>query len=135
MRHFVLAVTLCAAISSVHAAENLSLGQTIKASLTSTDRISDSGGRSKDYQLTLKQGQLVALNARSTVIDPVLILFKGDGTLLEENDDHGESTDSLIVTTIPENGTYTLRVNSLAADDGDGKTTGEYSLRAMLVSE
>lgn len=135
MRHLALAVTLCAAIGSVHAAESLNLGQTIKASLTSTDRISDSGGRSKDYQISLKKGQLIALNARSTAIDPVLILFKADGTKMEENDDHGENTDSLIVTTIPESGLYTLRLNSLAAGEGDGKVVGEFSLRAMIVSE
>ncbi|MFZ3194000.1 MAG: pre-peptidase C-terminal domain-containing protein [Moraxellaceae bacterium] len=135
MRNLLLAVCLLGGFSVAQAAETLTIGQTIKSTLTSTDRISDSGGRSKDYQLTLKKGQLVALNARSTVIDPILILFKSDGSLLEENDDHGESTDALIVTTIPENGTYTLRVNSLAAEDADGQTTGEYSLRAMLVSE
>lgn len=135
MRLFALAVTLCAVIGSSHAAENLRLGQTINASLTTNDRISDSGGRSKDYQISLKQGQLIALNARSTVIDPVLILFKADGTKIEENDDHGESTDALIVTTIPESGLYTLRLNSLAADEGDGKVVGEFSLRALLVGD
>lgn len=133
MRNLCLALCLLGGVSAAQAAESLVIGQTIKASLTDRDRISDSGGRSKDYQVTLKKGQLVALNARSSEIDPVLILFKNDGALLEENDDHGESTDSLIVTTIPADGTYTLRINSLRSDDA--KTTGEYSLRAMLVSE
>lgn len=135
MRLFALATALCAVIGSSHAAENINLGQTIKASLTTSDRISDTGGRSKDYQLSLKKGQLVALNARSTAIDPILILFNSDGTVLEENDDHGDGTDSLIVTTIPENGTYLLRLNSLKSDGGDYKATGEYTLRAMLVSD
>ncbi|MFA9203716.1 MAG: hypothetical protein ACEQSD_06950 [Flavobacteriales bacterium] len=133
MRHLCLALCLLGSVGVVQAADSLVIGQTIKASLTDSDRISDSGGRSKDYQVSLKKGQLVALNARSSVIDPVLILFKNDGTLLEENDDHGESTDALIVTTIPADGMYTLRINSLSGDEN--KTTGEYSLRAMLVSE
>ena len=133
MRHLCLALCLLGSVGVVQAADSLVIGQTIKASLTDSDRISDSGGRSKDYHVSLKKGQLVALNARSSVIDPVLILFKNDGTLLEENDDHGESTDALIVTTIPADGMYTLRINSLSGDEN--KTTGEYSLRAMLVSE
>ena len=133
MRHLCLALCLLGSVGVVQAADSLVIGQTIKASLTDSDRISDSGGRSKDYQVSLKKGQLVALNARSSVIDPVLILFKNDGTLLEENDDHGESTDALIVTTIPADGMYTLRINSLSGDEN--KTTGEYTLRAMLVSE
>ena len=133
MRHLCLALCLLGSVGVVQAADSLVIGQTIKASLTDSDRISDSGGRSKHYQVSLKKGQLVALNARSSVIDPVLILFKNDGTLLEENDDHGESTDALIVTTIPADGMYTLRINSLSGDEN--KTTGEYSLRAMLVSE
>lgn len=133
MRHLCLVLCLLGSVGVVQAADSLVIGQTIKASLTDSDRISDSGGRSKDYQVSLKKGQLVALNARSSVIDPVLILFKNDGTLLEENDDHGESTDALIVTTIPADGTYMLRINSLSGDEN--KTTGEYSLRAMLVSE
>ena len=133
MRHLCLALCLLGSVGVVQAADSLVIGQTIKASLTDSDRISDSGGRSKDYQVSLKKGQLVALNARSSVIDPVLILFKNDGTLLEENDDHGERTDALIVTTIPADGMYTLRINSLSGDEN--KTTGEYSLRAMLVSE
>lgn len=135
MRNLCLTLCLLSLASVSQAAETLNIGQTIKSSLTTNDRISDSGGRSKDYQLNLKKDQLVALNARSTEIDPVLILFKNDGTLLEENDDHGESTDSLIVTTIAETGTYTLRINSLNAEDSDGKTTGEYSLRVLLVGE
>lgn len=133
MRNLCLAVCLLAGIGSVQAAEPLVVGQSIKSSLTTSDRISDSGGRSKDYQLTLKKGQLIALNARSTAIDTVLILFNNNGGVLEQNDDHGEGTDSLIVTTVPEDGVYTVRVNSLV--DDEHQSTGEYSLRAMLVSE
>ncbi len=135
MRNLCLAVGLFVGISTAQAAENLVIGQTIKASLTTNDRLSDGGGRSKDYQLTLKKGQLIAFNARSTIIDPTLILFKADGAVMEENDDHGESTDALIVTTIPENGVYTLRINSFRGDDDDSKFIGEYTVRAMLVSD
>ena len=134
MRKTLLALSLSlAAALPASAAQPLSIGTTVQGQLVASDRPSDRGGRSHDYSLRLAEGQLVAISAKSTDFDPVVIVFKPDGDLLGENDDREDgSTNALLVVAAPETGVYTVRVNSLPMGAGH---LGAYSLRASVISD
>ena len=133
MRKTVFALSLAAAALPAIAAQPLPVGTTVQGQLAATDRSSDRGGRSHDYSLRLQQGQLVAVTVKSEDFDPVVIVFRPDGDQLGENDDRDDgSTNSLLVVTAPETGSYTVRVNSLPMGEGH---VGGYSLRASVISD
>ena len=133
MRQTLLALILAAATLPAVATEPLQVGTTVQGQLLATDRPNDRGGRSHDYSLRLSEGQLVAVTLKSEDFDPVVLVFKPDGDLLGENDDREDgSTNSLLVVTAPETGTYTVRVNSLPMGEGH---LGAYSLRASVISD
>ena len=133
MRQTLLALILAAATLPAVATEPLQVGTAVQGQLLATDRPNDRGGRSHDYSLRLSEGQLVAVTLKSEDFDPVVLVFKPDGDLLGENDDREDgSTNSLLVVTAPETGTYTVRVNSLPMGEGH---LGAYSLRASVISD
>lgn len=133
MRKTLLALGLALATLPAFAAQPLVPGKAVQGRLQASDRPSDRGGRSHDYSLRLRQGQLVVIMARSEDFDPVLLVFGGDGELLAENDDHENgSTNAAVVMTAPETGTYTVRVNSLPMGDGH---LGDYTLRAVVLED
>src|SRR5690606_14309546 len=133
MRKTLLALGLALATLPAFAAQPLVPGKAVQGRLQASDRPSDRGGRSHDYSLRLRQGQLVVITARSEDFDPVLLVFGGDGELLAENDDHENgSTNAAVVMTAPETGTYTVRVNSLPMGDGH---LGDYTLRAVVLED
>jgi hypothetical protein len=80
------------------------------------------------FTITGTKGQVleVALIAGDEDLDPMLTLYKGvgsDGEMLTSDDDGGNSLNSLIRYTLPDDGTYTI----VAAPYGD--SSGAYTLR------
>lgn len=133
MRKTLLALSLATLALPVLAAEPMAVGKTVEGRLEAGDRPSDGGGRSRDYTIRLQEGQLLAITAKSSEFDTMVIVFKPDGDKLGENDDReGGGTDSLLVVSAPVTGDYTLRINSLAVGDGH---TGAYSLRASVIDD
>ncbi len=63
------------------------------------------------YEFTGRPGQRVTIDLRSDDFDTYLILEDPNGDN-EENDDAGDTTDSLIVTNLTESGTYRVGVTS-----------------------
>jgi hypothetical protein len=74
------------------------------------------------------QGQQVAITATSRDLDPYLYLVSPDGTVLQENDDSGGSTNARIPVntgfyTLPVSGLFTIEVSTFAP-----RTTGNFSV-------
>lgn len=122
------------ALGSAHAADpSLRLGHQTSGKLSESNRPSDNGGRNQDYTLRLEAGQLIAISAKSTDFDPVLVLFAPDGSKLAENDDRADGdTNSLIVASTSVAGDYLVRLNSLGSGEN---AVGAYTIKASVVSD
>lgn len=70
-----------------------------------------------------EEGQTVVIRARSQAFDTHLALLDPAGELLAWNDDGWNTSDSMIVQTLPTTGLYTVLVESYWADEA-----GEYTL-------
>ncbi|MCF7223579.1 pre-peptidase C-terminal domain-containing protein [Marilutibacter chinensis] len=129
-----LAAGLLMAATAAHAADpTLTLGRLVNDSLSTSSRPSDGGGRSQDYTLQLGANQLVAISAKSSEFDPVLMLFAPDGSRLAENDDRADGdTNALIVASTTEAGEYRVRINSLGSGED---SVGAYTIKASVVSD
>lgn len=121
------------------------LGQTIAGSLTVDDQIlsaGDGSGRTyffDSYRFTATAGTSVALDFRSLLFDPAVLLYQrsGDGTLtlIAADDQLGGLGDggivnnnALLLTVLPATGDYVIFVTS--SDDNPG-ATGGYTLRLI----
>ncbi len=105
---------------------NVVLGGEVNAGQTFEGTLPD-GGRAT-YTLRGTAGQMIALEVLSQPEgswDPVMQLYGPDGSLVSENDDRtpGVERDPLLLTPLPETGTYIIVISSY--DNGPG---GDYQL-------
>lgn len=77
----------------------------------------DDAVNENDYQFYVfqgKEGQQVRVSVNGkpgSSFDPVAAILSPDGTVLAEGDDSGGTLNPLIILTLPEDGTYSVRVN------------------------
>ncbi len=110
----------------------MSGGQTIQGELTTDDTKLDDGSYADYYTYQGHAGEQIRATMRSRVFDTYLVIGRLDGkrfSALQSNDDGGGGTDSQITYTLPGDGTYAFRANTLSA----GKT-GSYTLTIEPVS-
>lgn len=95
------------------AAGNLALGQELNASLAQGDETISSGEFTDFYNFEGRRGQRLVFDMTSSEFDTYLSLQYPSGGQ-EDNDDRagGETTDSRLVVTLPEDGTYRLMATS-----------------------
>jgi hypothetical protein len=107
-------------------------GQTVQGELSSSDtRLSDDS-YADYYAFDGRAGQRVRVTLRSRAFDSYMVFGRLNGsqfTSLESNDDGGGGQDSQVTYTLPENGTYAVRANTLRA-----RQTGAYTIGLELVS-
>ena len=97
----------------------LSLGQELSDTLSDRDIPTGQGGFARDYIVTLKAGDQIAVDLVSEVFDPMVILMSKEGLPIAENDDGPDGTpNSLLFMRIVKSGAYIIRVRSF------GETTG-----------
>ena len=97
----------------------LILGQELSDTLSDRDIPTGQGGFARDYNVTLKAGDQIAVDLVSEVFDPMVILMSKDGLPIAENDDGPDGTpNSLLFMRIVKSGPYIIRVRSF------GETTG-----------
>lgn len=91
--------------------------------LTEEDPTLDDGTYVHFYLLKGREGERVRLRLTSPDVDPFLVLLRGLGQFIASDDDSGGGTDALLETTLPEDGTYVVCVNTIWAGE-----TGRYTL-------
>jgi hypothetical protein len=97
----------------------LTLGQDLTDTLSDRDIPTGQGGFARDYIVTLKAGDQIAVDLVSEVFDPMVILMTKEGIPIAENDDGPDGTpNSLLFMRIVKPGTYIIRVRSF------GETVG-----------
>lgn len=123
--------------------QDVALGQSVAGALAASDQITRAGNETGNtyffdaYRFGGFAGQPVAIEARSTVFDVAVLLYKrnADGSLrwVAANEDLGGLGDgafvngnALLLTTLPEGGDYVVLVTS---DESSPSATGAYTLR------
>lgn len=105
----------------------LQLGKGGSGSLASTDSRLESDSSFYDmWSYTGRAGETIRVTLTSTDFDTYLSVGRNDGgefSELDSDDDGAGGTDSKVVVTLPEDGEYAVRVNSLSAGE-----TGAYTL-------
>jgi hypothetical protein len=85
----------------------------VSDTLSEKDIPTGQGGFARDYMVTLKKGDNLAVDLSSESFDSIVTLLAPDGTTVAENDDGPDgSSNSLLFTRITEPGTYIVRVRS-----------------------
>jgi hypothetical protein len=95
------------------AAEPIAIGDTKQGELTESDGVNDSGARADAYSFTATAGQRIEATATSETFDTYLEVFNAAGESVDQDDDGGDDTDSRLVTTLKDAGTYTLQVRAV----------------------
>lgn len=99
-------------------------GERIDGYLSPTDPRLDGGEPFHLYRYNGRRGERLTLTLRSADFDSYLVIGMpggrhGVGTVVARDDDGGGGRDSRIVTVLPEDRVYVIRVNPLAAGDGE----------------
>lgn len=77
------------------------------------------GKRYESFEFKGEAGETLTIELKSNAFDAMLYVSNPDGSNLVSDDDGGDGTNSMAVTTLPESGTYTIHVTSL--DDSQGE--------------
>jgi hypothetical protein len=115
--------TASTAAADAARARPVTVGQTIRSTLSSSDPKLTDGSFYQVWSVALRRGQSVAITLRSTAFDAYLMVAQQGGGYSRNDDDGAGGTDSRITFTAPETGTYLLKANSIAAG-----ATGAYSV-------
>jgi hypothetical protein len=121
-----LALALAAACGQV--GSGLQPGRPVNGVLEQADLKQDSGGIMDAYTLRGRRGEQFTLRLSSEAFDPYLYV-RGPGALAEDNDDDGQSYNSRLTITFPEDGEAQVFVTSFRRD-----ATGPYQLTVERVS-
>ena len=103
----------------------IAYGQTMNGALQPTDRLAEDNSFYDAWTFTGRAGETVEITLESEEFDTFLVLGRMDGgrwTQLEANDDGEGTTDSRIVYTLPQDGEYVIRANSLQPGETGGYT-------------
>jgi Bacterial pre-peptidase C-terminal domain len=101
----------------------------VKETLSDRDIPTGDGGFARDYAISLKAGDRIAIELSSESFDPIVMLMNAEGKTLGKNDDGPDGTsNSLLFTKIKDAGTYVIRVQ------GFGETSsGEFKLKVSKL--
>lgn len=118
--------------STVHPqARPIRAGQTVSGTLSERDPVTFDGTFFQDWIFSGKRGDRIVITLRSPAFDAYLQFGRKNGSSFEyvnAEDDGAGGTDSLLATTLPGDGEYVLRVNTLH------KSTGAYTLMVEKLS-
>ncbi|MDZ7789273.1 MAG: PPC domain-containing protein [Xanthomonadales bacterium] len=81
------------------------------------------GKRYESFQIEGEAGETLTIELKSNAFDAMLYVSRPDGSNLVSDDDGGDGTNSMAVTTLPESGSYTVYVTSLADSTGEFELT------------
>ncbi len=125
-------VSAQATIPLVYQPIPLTIGQELKDVLTDRDIPTGQGGFARDYIVTLKAGDQIAVDLVSEVFDPMIVLMTKEGTPIAENDDGPDGTsNALLFTRIVKPGNYIVRVRSFGETAGGAFRLTVTSLKSI----
>ena len=104
---------------------SIAYGQTVNGALEATDILGEDDSFYDEWVFTGRAGETAEVTMESGEFDTFLFLGRMDGgrwTQLEANDDGGGGTDAQIVFTLPQDGEYVIRANSLSPGQTGGYT-------------
>ncbi|RFF29652.1 PPC domain-containing protein [Wenzhouxiangella sediminis] len=81
------------------------------------------GKRYESFEIEGQAGETLTIQLNSSAFDAMLHVSNPDGSNLVSDDDGGDGTNSMAVTTLPETGTYTIYVTALGDSTGDFELT------------
>jgi hypothetical protein len=97
----------------------------VSDTLTEKDIPTGEGAFARDYLVSLKKGDQVAIDLISEDFDTIVMLLGEDGTTVAENDDGPDgTTNSLLFVRITIDGNYIIRVRGFGETGG-----GKFSLK------
>jgi Bacterial pre-peptidase C-terminal domain len=97
----------------------------VSDTLTEKDIPTGEGAFARDYLVSLKKGDQVAIDLTSEDFDTIVMLLGEDGTTVAENDDGPDgTTNSLLFVRITTDGNYIIRVRGFGETGG-----GNFSLK------
>ena len=104
---------------NIYAPIRLQSGSSVEDTLTTKDIPMGQGSFARDYVVTLKANDQVAIDLFSDSFDTVVTLMSENGTTLGENDDGPDGgTNSLLFMRITEDGEYVVRVRGFGQAKG-----------------
>jgi hypothetical protein len=107
--------------SKIYNPVELPVNNEVNDTLTEKDIPTGEGAFARDYLVTLKKGDQVAIDLTSEDFDTIVVLMAEDGTTVAENDDGPDgTTNSLLFVRIIEDGKYIIRVRGFG-ETGGGK--------------
>jgi len=83
------------------------------------------------YTFNATAGQMVTINARSSAIDPLIVLFSPTATELGRDDDSGDGLDALLTRTLTQTGQHAVAVY---ANKSGGPATGAFTITLTCSS-
>lgn len=104
----------------------LLMGRTRSGDLAAGDQMADDNSYFDCFVFTGAGGHRVTIEMRAPAFDAYVALYNGgtcSGDYIGSDDDGGGGTDSRLTTTLPADGVYSVRANSLSAG-----STGAYSI-------
>ncbi len=105
--------------SSIYTPIRIKSGRSIEDTLTTKDIPMGQGSFARDYVVTLKAKDQIAIDLFSESFDTVVTLMSENGTTLGENDDGPDGgTNSLLFMRINEDGDYVVRVRGFGQAKG-----------------
>ncbi len=107
-------------------ATTIRMGQTLNAALAASDPKLGDGSYFDHFRFTGRRGERIEVVMRSSAFDSHLSVGRLDGTeleILDSDDDGAGGNDARVRLTLPEDGEYTIRANSL-----EGGETGAYTI-------
>lgn len=104
-------------------ARRIGIGDTVQGTLSDDDARTEGDVPVDAYSFSGRAGQRVRIDMNSGAFDTFLELFgEGRASLASDDDGAPEGTNSRLIFTLPENGTYTIEARAFAT------ATGDYSL-------
>ncbi|MGH7720086.1 MAG: PPC domain-containing protein [Gemmatimonadaceae bacterium] len=105
---------------------SIRMGQTVSSSLDESDAVMDDDSHYELWTYTARRGDALRITMKSSAFDAFLAIGRmtnGEFQQLESDDDGGGDTDARLEFTIPSDGEYVIRANSLSDNE-----TGAYTL-------
>jgi len=134
MRHSTLALALAAACAAIPAAaqQTVSLGQTVRGRIETSDPALDDGSHYDIWNYRGRAGERITITLRSSDFDAYLAFGKIAGGECSDDcktdDDGAGGTDARITATVGAAGTYQIRANTLSEGE-----TGAYTLEVQAA--